>query len=105
MKENPNQKIWAVSMAPGASQVPVHVLRKHIGSSAWIIHKMKEVGDPTADPKPHEHMGRPTKAEQVTIDRLEKEKQELQAKFDALQAQLAEAKPAKKVEPKQPVTA
>lgn len=91
MKENPNDKIWAVSMAPKSLQTPVHVRRKLKGTAAWRIHMMKEIGDPAADPYPAKApLGAPTKAERAKILQLEKERDELQAKFDALAAQLQE---------------
>ncbi len=89
----PTEKIWAVSMAPGARQVPVHVQRKLMKSPAWRIHKMREVGDPTMDPQPFKSpMGPPTKAERAKIAQLQAERDELQAKFDAMAAELEAAK-------------
>jgi hypothetical protein len=92
-------KIWAISRAPGGSLVPVHVNRRVRDSDAWKIHEMEEVGDPTLEPQPFKTTGRPTKAESVTIERLRKEKEaadkataDLQAKFDALAAEMEASK-------------
>lgn len=103
----PTEKIWAVSMAPGARQVAVHVNKRIIGSPAWRIHKMKEVADPNLDPEPHKIAGRPTKLESVTIERLRKEKEDADAEKNALQAKLDAALAqieASKVEVKKPKT-
>lgn len=97
---NPNDKVWAVSMTPGAKQVPVHVQRKLMKSPAWRIHKMREVGDPNAEPVPYKATaGAPTKAERAKIAQLQAERDELQAKVDAMAAQLeGNKKPAKEKE-------
>jgi hypothetical protein len=86
MSTQPNEKIWAVSMAPGSKQVPVHVSKRLKGKAGWKVQQMKEVGDP----EPYKTVGRPTKAESAKIARLEEEKA-------ALMAQIAEltAKPTK----------
>lgn len=106
MKENPNDKIWAVSMAPKSLQTPVHVLRKLKGTAAWKIHQMKEVGDPSVDPIPSRGpVGAPTKQERAKIIELQKERDELQAKFDALMAEAEAAKKGAKESTKQTANA
>lgn len=98
----PTEKIWAVSMTPGANRVPVHVNARVKDSGGWKVQEMQEVSDPTLDPQPFKTTGRPTKAESVTIERLRKEKEAadranaaLQAKLDALAAEMeASKKPA-----------
>lgn len=58
---------------------------------------MKEVSDPSIDPQPYKsQLGAPTKVERAKIAQLQQERDELQAKFDALAAQVeANKKPAK----------
>lgn len=107
MSKQQTGKIWAVSMAPGSRMTPVHVSRSIVGTAAWKIHKMKEIADPTADPMPKRAEG-PTKAEAVTIARLEKERDDLLAKLAAANAAAETWKAAKEKEKKpatQPQTA
>lgn len=105
MSKQQTGKIWAVSMAPGSRMTPVHVSRSIVGTAAWKIHKMKEIADPTADPMPKRAEG-PTKAEAVTIARLEKERDDLLAKLAAANAAAETRKGAKEIKPAtQPQTA
>lgn len=101
---NQTEKIWAVSMAPRSLQTPVHVNRKVKDTDAWRIHQMKEIGDPALEPVPlRSAMGAPTKQERAKMIELQKERDELQAKFDAMAAELeAVKKGAKEVNKKQP---
>ncbi len=76
-------RIWAVSMEPGSRQVPQSVPAKLKGTEAWRIHKMKEVSGPDDIVAPQSMAER---AESALVERLRMEKEELQAKLDALSA-------------------
>lgn len=45
------EMIWAISMEPGSSQVPKRVSKNLVGTSAWNIHKMKQVPSPVQEPE------------------------------------------------------
>lgn len=79
-----NEKVWAVSTAPGSRQIPVHVSKRLVGTPAWKVQQMKVIPDPHAEPVP---FNAPSPSlEREAVKRLEREKAELLAELDRLKS-------------------